>query len=115
MQLNNSKFNIVLIQAVDPEQADKVGEFIKKLKTFRNGDVSFTFVLDDISGNSFVENPHAPNKDEAMTITKYDRTAEQNRALGFEVTDGNCLKCLCNEILFNVWLTALQRLPKMTT
>ena len=76
-----------LRKAVDSEQADKVGAFIKKLKTFRNGDAPFTFVLDDISGNSFVENPHAPNKDEAMTITRYDRTAEQNRALGFEVTD----------------------------
>ncbi|CAB3996121.1 zinc finger ZPR1 [Paramuricea clavata] len=78
-----------LRKAVDPEQAEKVGQFVDKLKTYRSGDNPFTIVLDDISGNSFVENPHAPNNDEAMTITKYDRTKEQNQALGFEESDGN--------------------------
>ena len=74
---------------MDPEQEEKIGEFIEKLKTYRSGDVPFTFVLDDISGNSFVENPYAPNKDEAMTITKYNRTKEQNQALGFDEIHGN--------------------------
>ena len=87
--LTNNTFLNILIQAVDPEQAEKVGQFVDKLKTYRSGDNPFTFVLDDISGNSFVENPHAPNNDEAMTITKYDRTKEQNQALGFEESDGN--------------------------
>jgi zinc finger protein len=91
MQLNKSNCQLV-IQTIDPVQAEKVGEFINKLKTFRNGDASFTFVLDDISGNSFLENPCAPNRDEAMTITKYDRTTEDNEALGFEATEGIVIK-----------------------
>lgn len=39
-------------------------------------------MLDDISGNSFVENPFAPKNDQAMTVTKYDRTEEQDNKLG---------------------------------
>ena len=76
------------MQIVDPEQAEKVDQFLNKLKAYRNGESPFTFVVDDISGNSFVENPYAPNNDESMTITKYDRTKEQTQELGFETNDG---------------------------
>lgn len=34
-----------------------------------------------------MENPHAPDNDDAMTVTKYDRTEEQTRALGFNASD----------------------------
>ena len=71
---------------------EKIDRLIEKLKTYQNGDAPFTFVLDDISGNSFVEDPYAPNKDEAMTITKYKRTKEQDQALGFDETQGNYLQ-----------------------
>lgn len=71
---------------------EKIDRLIEKLKTYQNGATLFTFVLDDISGNSFVENPYAPNKDEAMTITKYNRTKEQDQALGFDETQGNYLQ-----------------------
>ncbi|XP_028401947.1 zinc finger protein ZPR1-like [Dendronephthya gigantea] len=90
-----------LRKAVDPEQAEKVGQFIEKLKTYRKGDVPFTFVLDDISGNSFVENPHAPDNDAAMTVTKYDRTEDQNRALGFIASDDAPEESAPEEFNFN--------------
>ena len=73
---------------------EKIDRLVEKLKTYQNGDAPFTFVLDDISGNSFVEDPYAPNKDEAMTITKYKRTKEQDQALGFDETQGNYLQWL---------------------
>ena len=43
---------------------------------------TFHFEIDDPSGNSFIENPNAPYRDEQMTIKKYRRTSEQNSLLG---------------------------------
>jgi hypothetical protein len=43
-------------------------------------------VIDDPSGNSFVENPHAPQKDNALVITYYDRTPQQAEMLGLQVS-----------------------------
>ena len=74
---------------LNPEQAEKLDKFIQKLWSCRDGLISFTFVLDDISGNSYVENPLAPKSDDAMTITKYERTKEQNQLLGLDETRGN--------------------------
>lgn len=45
----------------------------------------FHQILDDPSGNSFVENPHAPQKDEALVVTHYRRTVAQAALLGIEV------------------------------
>lgn len=43
-------------------------------------------IIDDPSGNSFVENPHAPQKDHALVITHYNRTAQQEELLGLQVS-----------------------------
>lgn len=42
-------------------------------------------IIDDPSGNSFVENPHAPQKDNALVITHYNRTVQQEEMLGLQV------------------------------
>ena len=42
----------------------------------------FTQVLDDPSGNSFIENPSAPQRDEALTQIHYVRTREQDIQIG---------------------------------
>lgn len=44
-------------QKVDPQTAEAIDQFIVKLKACATGASSFTFILDDPSGNSFVENP----------------------------------------------------------
>ncbi|XP_070621866.1 zinc finger protein ZPR1 isoform X6 [Erythrolamprus reginae] len=41
-------------------------------------------ILDDPSGNSFLENPRAPQKDDALEVTHYRRTAQQAALLGLE-------------------------------
>nr|XP_031526334.1 zinc finger protein ZPR1 isoform X2 [Vicugna pacos] len=41
-------------------------------------------IIDDPSGNSFVENPHAPRKDDALVITHYNRTRQQEEILGLQ-------------------------------
>lgn len=46
----------------------------------------FCQVLDDPSGNSFVENPRAPQRDEALAVARYKRSAQQNAMLGIQVS-----------------------------
>ncbi|TFK01987.1 obscurin [Platysternon megacephalum] len=61
-------------------------------------------IIDDPSGNSFVENPHAPQKDDALVVTHYRRSAQQDAMLGLEAeeTDENpadSVEDLRNEVL----------------
>ncbi|KAM3830736.1 zinc finger protein ZPR1 isoform 1-T1 [Vipera latastei] len=69
---------------MDTEVAGKIDEFISKLRGLKEMESAFTFILDDPSGNSFVENPHAPQKDDALEVTHYRRTAQQAALLGIE-------------------------------
>uniref|UniRef100_A0A8C6RFP1 Zinc finger protein ZPR1 n=1 Tax=Nannospalax galili TaxID=1026970 RepID=A0A8C6RFP1_NANGA len=61
-----------------------IDEFIGKLKELKRVPSSFTLIIDDPSGNSFVENPHAPQKDDALVITHYNRTLQQAEMLGLQ-------------------------------
>ncbi|KAF5176824.1 Zinc finger protein zpr1 [Thalictrum thalictroides] len=70
---------------VDPEKAEALDKFLIKLKSLATGEMGFSFVLDDPSGNSFIENPFAPAVDPALSIKYYERTPEQQEALGFQV------------------------------
>uniref|UniRef100_A0A4X2M2L2 Zinc finger protein ZPR1 n=3 Tax=Vombatus ursinus TaxID=29139 RepID=A0A4X2M2L2_VOMUR len=67
--------------------AGKIDEFIAKLKQLKRVDSPFTFIIDDPSGNSFVENPHAPRKDDALVITHYTRTPQQGDMLGLKTEE----------------------------
>jgi len=46
--------------------------------------MKFTLVLDDSSGNSFIENPQAPQQDPHMTVVHYTRQPEQDAKLGIQ-------------------------------
>uniref|UniRef100_A0A8C7CB26 ZPR1 zinc finger n=1 Tax=Oncorhynchus kisutch TaxID=8019 RepID=A0A8C7CB26_ONCKI len=70
-----------------PEVAVKISEFIDKLKKLKEGESGFTLVIDDPSGNSFVENPFAPQKDEALSVCNYTRTPQQDAQLGIKAED----------------------------
>ena len=50
-------------QLTDPDSFEKVKDFVTRLRDLKDSDLGFDFVLDDPSGNSFVENPSAPNKE----------------------------------------------------
>lgn len=67
---------------MDPALAEKIDTVIKLLDKYKNGENPFTLTLNDISGNSFVENPFAPEKDEALTVTQYVRSKEESEQLG---------------------------------
>ncbi|XP_047374013.1 zinc finger protein ZPR1 isoform X2 [Sciurus carolinensis] len=64
--------------------AERIDEFIVKLKELKKVASPFTLIIDDPSGNSFVENPHAPRKDDALVITHYNRTLQQEEMLGLQ-------------------------------
>ncbi len=71
---------------VDKETTEKLEAFVKKvidLKDFKSG--SFELILDDPSGDSFIENPDAPNKDPSMSVQHYKRSKEQNELIGLDV------------------------------
>ncbi|NXX54888.1 ZPR1 protein, partial [Scopus umbretta] len=116
-----------LRRATDDEVARKIDEFIGKLKQLKEARSSFTFVstpasaapfrsgrrgmppegrllpqiLDDPSGNSFVENPHAPRKDDALAVARYRRTPRQAAMLGLELDEkpADAAEDLRNEVL----------------
>jgi len=67
---------------MEPALAEKIDAVIKLLDKYKNGENPFTLMLNDISGNSFVENPFAPEKDEALTVTQYVRSKEESERLG---------------------------------
>lgn len=92
----------------DPEVAARIDVFIRRLQQLKDVEEEFTLVIEDPSGNSFVENPVAPQKDEALTVTRFKRTIEQDKQLGLRADDddeneeepvGNDLDTMRNEVL----------------
>jgi zinc finger protein len=67
------------------QQKQKLDEFVARVESFKTLSQTFHFEIDDQTGNSFIENPKAPHRDEQMTTKKYRRTAEQNAV--FNITD----------------------------
>jgi len=67
---------------MQPEIAEKIDEVIATLTKYRSGEIPFTLVLEDISGNSFIENPFSPQVDPALKMERFTRTAEQDEQLG---------------------------------
>lgn len=69
---------------INPEIADQIEIFMDKLTSLLSLEEPFTIVVDDTTGNSFVENPFAPKLDPELKKKNYRRTAEQNMALGLQ-------------------------------
>lgn len=74
-------------RAADPQVAEKIDEFIQKLSKLKAVESEFTVVIEDPSGNSFVENPVAPQKDEGLTVSRFNRTVQQDISLGLRADD----------------------------
>ncbi|KAG1707335.1 hypothetical protein DVH05_026527 [Phytophthora capsici] len=70
---------------IDPETTEKIDEFIAKLAMMSTGiTLPFTVVLDDPSGNSHIENPHAPAADPKLKVTHYYRSEQQDLDCGLQ-------------------------------
>lgn len=71
-----------------PEVAEKIDSVIANLRKCSEGGVlPFTLVLDDPAGNSFIENPNAPNEDPELSVAHYKRNHDQNVALCLNDTE----------------------------
>lgn len=70
------------------EFLDKINNFVAKINNALNlKSLPFTFILDDPAGNSFIENPFAPNSDPYANIKFYDRTREMSQFMGYGTKD----------------------------
>ncbi|RWS11630.1 zinc finger protein ZPR1-like protein [Dinothrombium tinctorium] len=79
------------------ETKAKFSEFIAKMLRLKNFERKFTFILDDPTGNSFIENPLAPEADPSMQVRYYSRNLEQNKLIGC-VGEGDAENDLDNEL-----------------
>eukprot|EP00090_Calanus_glacialis_P037142 TRINITY_DN6369_c0_g1_i1.p1 TRINITY_DN6369_c0_g1~~TRINITY_DN6369_c0_g1_i1.p1 ORF type:complete len:448 (-),score=170.81 TRINITY_DN6369_c0_g1_i1:80-1423(-) len=66
---------------MDPEGAKQIDDYIVRMRATLKLAEPFTVLLDDPSGNSFIENPTAPGPDPGRTSEQYTRTTEQDHAL----------------------------------
>ncbi|KAK8770233.1 hypothetical protein V5799_013303 [Amblyomma americanum] len=71
-----------LADCAEEARAGKLSDFVGRLRDLLQLRRQFRLVLDDPSGNSFVENPQAPEADPCMVVQRYQRTAQQDAALG---------------------------------
>lgn len=75
---------------MDPPAYKKLEAFIAKLEAHARADAAvlpYYFILEDPSGNSFMENPHAPLKDVNLTVQEFKRSREQMIQMGYAVKD----------------------------
>lgn len=85
--VNGLKQDQVSRQLQDPNGARKVEDYIERLQKTKELRTPFHLIIDDPSGNSFVENPFAPHKDYALVVTTYVRSQEHIEQLGFSNED----------------------------
>ncbi|XP_048480090.1 zinc finger protein ZPR1 [Plutella xylostella] len=69
-------------QSEHPEAAAQITEFVGRLEALKTLEKGFSVEIEDISGNCFVENPEAPQKDPRCVRTEFKRNDEQNHLLG---------------------------------
>lgn len=65
-----------------PEDAAQIDAFVEQLRQLKMVERPWSIVLEDISGNCHVENPNAPHVDAACIVTHFQRTTEQDHAVG---------------------------------
>jgi zinc finger protein len=67
---------------------EKINNFVSKINNALNlKSLPFTFIIDDPAGNSFIENPFAPNTDPYSKIKFYNRTKEMSEFMGYGTKD----------------------------
>ncbi|KAF9974463.1 nucleolar zinc-finger protein [Actinomortierella ambigua] len=65
-----------------PERRAIFTKFLDSLEKVMSLEIKATLILDDPLGNSYLQNLYAPEPDPQLTIEEYERTFEQNEALG---------------------------------
>jgi len=65
-----------------PQDAKKIEEYVARIEDLLEANSTFHVILSDPSGNSFVQNRHAPEIDPDREVTHFARTREQDHSLG---------------------------------
>lgn len=82
-QFETSK-NEGIYSEMGDEFNQKIQELIDNLTSVLNGEkYPFEFILDDPSGNSFIENPYAPQNDNGIKVEYFERTKEMLEEMGY--------------------------------
>ncbi|CDW54093.1 zinc finger protein ZPR1 [Trichuris trichiura] len=68
-------------------QRDLAETIAFQMATLINAECNFTLILDDPSGNSFIENPNPEKIDDRLAIVRYQRTLQQEKLLGLAPDD----------------------------
>jgi zinc finger protein len=65
-----------------PERLTKFDEFERKFDQILNGELPFTFIINDPLANSYIYSPTAPEPDPRLKTEEYIRDEEQNEEFG---------------------------------
>lgn len=72
-----------------PEIGLQISAILGKLSAMSQGKLlPFTIVIDDPTGNSFIQNPVAPEVDKFVKTIHYYRTPQQDMSLGLDPSKG---------------------------
>ena len=69
-------------RALHPEDAEKIDEYIERVEQLLTVAKPFELTVVDPSGNSWVENPHAPAPDSGRVEQWFERSREEDNLLG---------------------------------
>ncbi|KRZ56029.1 Zinc finger protein ZPR1 [Trichinella nativa] len=72
---------------VSKDVKEKLITFVDKLSQLINCETEFSMIIDDPSGNSFIENPHPEKIDTQLTMIHYHRSLQQEKLLGLVADD----------------------------
>ncbi|KRX47770.1 Zinc finger protein ZPR1 [Trichinella murrelli] len=72
---------------VSKDVKEKLITFVDKLSHLINCETEFSMIIDDPSGNSFIENPHPEKIDTQLTTIHYHRSLQQEKLLGLVADD----------------------------
>ena len=72
---------------LDEETRNKIKDIVVKLSDITElKSLPIKVILDDPSGNSFIENPYAPQSDPYIKVSYYERTKEMSDSMGYTYT-----------------------------
>ncbi|XP_008211218.1 zinc finger protein ZPR1 [Nasonia vitripennis] len=81
----------------NPEAAEQIDQFINKLKALKEVAEPYTIIFEDISGNTNVQNPKAPQKDDGCEVHYFKRTTQHNHTLGIYIENEETILQPINE------------------
>ncbi|OTF74690.1 zinc finger protein ZPR1-like protein [Euroglyphus maynei] len=76
-------------EQIADDQRKAMVDFIERMRRLKDASEQFTLIIEDISGNSFIENYLAPQPDPQLKVTNFIRTIDEDKLLGIYETEQN--------------------------